>query len=308
MKKLLGLIVVIVCSLTLMLTGCGGSKNANTESPSAATASPSTVAPIDAADPDSEISGKITFASNRTDMDDQFKVIAAKFHEKYPNASVEIEPIKDLYGTLKIRFATNEGPDVSYSIATIAEQYPDFYAPLDDLGFQGKTITPLIETGGHVYGINQGNSVTGILYNKKTFAAAGITTIPKTLDEFYALLDTLKANGIQPLGSMVKSGWPLVNWDVLTYGNLEEPYKLFESMLATDTPFSSDSAFAKQYNFLRTLVDKGYFEQDMLERLGRSKKRTVQRQDRNADARKLRDRSFGGHAGRGYWILRAPDR
>ncbi|BBI31960.1 ABC transporter substrate-binding protein [Cohnella abietis] len=270
MKKSISAVGTTILALTL-LTACGGNNEAdknkqtasasNSPTESALTAETSTPTEADT------IKGKITFAINRTDMDDKLKEYADKFHEKYPNAEVVIEPIKDYEGTLKIRLASNEAPDVMYMntiITPSTDLWPDFYAPIDDLGYAGKSYLPLSEYEGHAYSISEGVYVTGVLYNKKTFADAGVTESPKTYDEFISVLETLKAKGVLPIGSMLKSNWPLSTWETVAFAQTADSQAVFEQMVNTNTPYTDENSLVKGFKFVRELVDKGYFEKDLL--------------------------------------------
>lgn len=270
MKKSFSVVGTIILTASL-LTACGGNNEADkseqstnaSNSPAASAVAVATSTPNEA----DTIKGKITFAINRTDMDDKLKEYADKFHQKYPNAEVVIEPIKDYEGTLKIRLASNEAPDIMYMnpvITPSTDLWPDFYAPIDDLGYAGKSYLPLSEYEGHAYAISEGVYVTGVLYNKKTFTDAGITATPKTYDELIAVMEKLKAKGILPMGSMLKSNWPLNTWETVAFAQASDSQAVYEQMVNTDTPYTLDNPLVKGFKFVRELVDKGYFEKDLL--------------------------------------------
>ena len=55
------------------------------------------------------------------------------------------------------------------------------------------------------------------IYNKKVFADAGITTLPRTIKEYAAACEKLQAKGIQPFATGFKEWWvfPQTAWQVL---------------------------------------------------------------------------------------------
>ena len=60
------------------------------------------------------LSGKITFLTNRTDLDNDgtYEELIAKFNEKYPDVTVEVQSITDYAGELATRMQTSEHGDV----------------------------------------------------------------------------------------------------------------------------------------------------------------------------------------------------
>jgi len=61
---------------------------------------------------------------------------------------------------------------------------------------------------GRLLEIPYAKALVGIYYNKELFQKAGITSFPKTWDEFYKTCDTLKAKGITPLSLMTgENAW-----------------------------------------------------------------------------------------------------
>lgn len=55
------------------------------------------------------------------------------------------------------------------------------------------------------------------IYNKKLFADAGITTLPKTIDDYAAVAQKLQAKGIQPFATGFRDWWvlPQTSWGVI---------------------------------------------------------------------------------------------
>ncbi|KWX78337.1 ABC transporter substrate-binding protein [Paenibacillus jilunlii] len=275
-KKLFSLGFVMITSLSLALTGCGSGNNNNNASTAtdepAASAKPdnsggnaaATTEPAAAGGAD--ISGKITFLTNRTDMiGKEYDEYVKRFNEKYPNIKVEFEASQTDYNQqAKVRMASGELPDVMFIPTIPNSDLPKYFASLDDLGLNDQiTFKDFKSYEGKLYGITTGNSTSGIVYNKKAFADAGITEVPKTWDEFLAASEKLKAKGIIPLASNFKDKWPLNNWVYDMPRIIEGKADFPNDKLNSDTPFTMDNGYGKALSLLRELNEKGYLEKDI---------------------------------------------
>ncbi|KGE19299.1 ABC transporter substrate-binding protein [Paenibacillus wynnii] len=269
--KLFSLCFVIILILSVSLTGCGSSNNNNataTEKPTAnATTEPAAGdATTEPAAGGADISGKITFLTNRTDMiGKEYDEYVKRFNEKYPNIEVEFEASQTDYNQqAKVRMASGELPDVMFIPTIPNSDLPKYFASLDDLGLNDQvTFKDFKSQDGKLYGITSGNSTSGIVYNKKAFADAGITEVPKTWDEFLAACEKLKANGVVPLASNFKDKWPLNDWVYAVPRVIEGKADFPNEKLTTDTPFTMDNGYGKSLGLLRELNEKGYLEKDI---------------------------------------------
>lgn len=206
-NKLFSLSFVMIMVLSSTLAGCGSNNGNSTNNGASATDKPAatntentsgdstnnaTAEPAAGAD----ISGKITFLTNRTDMiGKEYDEYLKRFNEKYPNIKVEFEASQTDYNQqAKVRMASGELPDVMFIPTIPNSDLPKYFASLDDLGLNDQiTFKDFKSFDGKLYGITTGNSTSGIVYNKKAFTDAGITETPKTWDEFLAACEKLKA-------------------------------------------------------------------------------------------------------------------
>ncbi|OCT15589.1 ABC transporter substrate-binding protein [Paenibacillus pectinilyticus] len=269
MKKTL-VATTSICLLATLLAACGSDTTTTTTSSSPdtkATAAPTAAAATEApktANANDDIKGKIVFATNRTDLiDTKLKEYREAFKKKFPNADVEFEAVKDYEAAIKLRMATADMPDVILIPNIPNAQLPDYFAPLDDLGLNDKIrFKDYKAANGNTYGLVTGGSTTGIVYNKKAFADAGITSLPKTLDEFYAASDKLKAKGIVPLATNYKDKWPLYTWQHVAVAMSGNP-NFWNDRIKQDNAFDPNGAFAKSLGILKTMISKGYVEKDI---------------------------------------------
>lgn len=136
-NKLFSLFFVITMTFSLSLTGCGSNNNNNaakaTDEPAATKApensgSEATTEP--AAGSGSDISGKITFLTNRTDMiGKEYDEYVKRFNEKYPNIKVEFEASQTDYNQqAKVRMASGELPDVMFIPSIPNSDLPKYFA------------------------------------------------------------------------------------------------------------------------------------------------------------------------------------
>lgn len=234
-----------MCIFSLLLTACGGSQST----------------PADK----NEISGTITFLTNRTDMvGEKYDDYAKRFNEKYPDAHVEFEAVTDLDKTTKIRVGSGEFPDVVLIPTIPNSDLPKYFTPLDDLGLNDRIYFKDYKSyENKVYGISVGATTTGILYNKKAFADAGITAVPQTLDEFYAAADKLKAAGKVALASNFKDQWTLYPWSSEIPTAIAGDANLNNKRLESDAPYQLDNPYGQSMGIIRNMYEKGYLEPDI---------------------------------------------
>ncbi|WDF52301.1 ABC transporter substrate-binding protein [Paenibacillus sp. KACC 21273] len=244
MKKIY-LSVLLVCIFSVLLTACGGSQSTSADK--------------------NEISGTITFLTNRTDMvGEKYDDYAKRFNEKYPDAHVEFEAVTDLDKTTKIRVGSGEFPDVVLIPTIPNSDLPKYFTPLDDLGLNDRIYFKDYKSfENKVYGISVGATTTGILYNKKAFADAGITAVPQTLDEFYAAADKLKAAGKVALASNFKDQWTLYPWSSEIPTVIAGDANLNNKRLESDAPYQLDNPYGQSMSIIRNMYEKGYLEPDI---------------------------------------------
>lgn len=215
-----------------------------------------------------KLSGKITFATHRTDhVDDTLKDLVTKFMTDNPGTTIEIEGIKDADTTIKTRMAADEIPDICQVLPSVKKaDFSKYFAPIDDLGYTKENISFYDlgkGTDGKLYAIAYGMGYTGgITYNKAVFKAAGIDTTPKTMDEFYADCAKIKAKGIVPFATNFKDKWPLSNYNpsfgIYVTGDIN-----YQNNLATKDTLI-EGAGEQGMKFLRDMKDKGYLEPDLM--------------------------------------------
>ncbi|AEI40678.1 ABC transporter substrate-binding protein [Paenibacillus mucilaginosus] len=257
MKKMFGTMLAVALASSA-LAGCGGDSEPSKDAAPAGEQGGST-----------EVQGKITFVTQRTDLvnDGTFDKYEEAFKKKYPKVEdIEFEGITNYESDMRVRLSANNVGDVMLIPTNIANKdLGKFFAPvngladsLGDLYFKDYKAD-----NGQIYGIVSGVSTEGIVYNKKAFEKAGITSIPKTLDEFYAACEKLKASGMVPIYINNGAQWPMKEWGEVLVQFSSGDAKYLDKMIETDEPFKVDNAFGKGFTIVRTLKEKGYVEKDL---------------------------------------------
>lgn len=211
----------------------------------------------------------LNWETHRTDMaGTTLKALADEYHKANPNITIKIESEKDSDGVMKTKAAGGELPDVSSIVSTMQRtDYPKYYADISDLGFTKDNLNCYenAEVNGKLYGIPSSVNYTAVIYNKEAFKKVGITSIPKTMDEFYTDCDKLKAAGITPFASNYKDAWPLSPYsDGHSLAQEKTGDDNFDNSFETKNPFDDPNGLLYGFKFMRTMKDKGYLEKDLM--------------------------------------------
>ncbi|WP_327269714.1 extracellular solute-binding protein [Streptomyces sp. NBC_01218] len=214
-----------------------------------------------------KVSGEITVLTNRTDQlaDGTLKKYAAEFRKVYPGVKVTFEGLTDYEGETKIRMNTDNYGDVLLIPNSLSvKQYPTFFAPLGKAGELSAKFdyTDHATVDDQVYGLADIGVANGFVYNKAVWAKAGVDDWPTTPAEFVADLEKIKERtGATPYYTNYKDGWPLTNW-TNAIGSPTCDADSYDSLAATDKPWSQGSDLYTIDKLLYTIVDEKLAEAD----------------------------------------------
>ena len=252
MKKTMKKIVTmaLVAAMVLSMTACGNSDKKN--------------------DGDG-VSGKITFLTNRTDLDNDgtYEELIAKFNEKYPDVTVDVQSITDYAGELATRMQTEEYGDVLMIPDAVPKseygKYFESFGTVEELSEkyrEGYLYSKYYD--GQVYGLAYMCTVQGIVYNKAVFAQAGVTELPKTPDEFLTALQKIKDNtDAIPYYTNANSGWTLDQWEDHTAGTITGNANYKNNELPHDVnAFAEGGSHYVVAKLLYDIITKGLCEAD----------------------------------------------
>ena len=209
-RRAIGRGVGLVSFLTagLLLAAC----SSGTSSPSASGGAPS---------------GTLQFITSSADASDAgFRAVNEAFEKKYPDVKVEFMAIpNENWSVTSASRLTAGNVDITLAGPKELPSYvPDtakandaraaeagVYLDLTDEAFMKrftKSVLDVTEFNGKQYTVPTGVSYyTGAYYNKTMFEQYGLA-VPTTWDEFVTVCETLKSNGVAPLGIGGKDGWP----------------------------------------------------------------------------------------------------
>ncbi|MDR2749097.1 MAG: ABC transporter substrate-binding protein [Clostridiales bacterium] len=219
-----------------------------------------------------DIKATLEFKSHRTDLNESGVLAGyvAEFQKLYPGITVNYEAVTDYAETMTTRLSTPNWGDICMTPTTVPiTELANYFEPLGSQAKLGETYN-FIENrafGGIVYGVSSTNNAQGVLYNKKVFSDAGVTTVPKTPDEFLAALQKVKDNtSAIPLYTNFSAGWTMGAWDAYIGGSATGDAGYMNIVLPhAKNPFSDrgdgTGPFAV-YNVLYEAVKRGLIEDD----------------------------------------------
>ncbi|MCQ6564040.1 ABC transporter substrate-binding protein [Paenibacillus mendelii] len=215
--------VMLVCVFAVMLAGCGGPNKASSGEN----------------DTDSADKVKIVFwnsyfptvdENNKSKKKEEFYISQAvkRFEESHPGITVEVQDMpsgNDLFTKFQTSSIAKNGPDLtvlwSGNYMLRAKQYLEKLNPYFNGDEKSRIIgweatTDGFNSEGDIYGVPAGTDGTFVFYyNKKLFRDAGIdpeASRPKNIDEFFAMLDKLKAQGTVPLALGKDAFWHIASY------------------------------------------------------------------------------------------------
>ncbi len=215
-----------------------------------------------------DLTAKIHFAYHRTDIPDKLNGYVEEFRKIYPNVEIEYELITDYAENALMRVGNTDWTIMG--IPTVQkDELSKYFVPLGSLDVLGEQYNFMSSQSfeGICYGIPSTGNANGVLYNKRIFAEAGVTELPKTPDEFMAALRAVKEKtDAIPLYTNYAAGWTMGAWDAYigvaatgrdTYMNQELPH-------AKD-PFADQGNGTGPYAVYKILYDaaaEGLIEDD----------------------------------------------
>ncbi len=218
-----------------------------------------------------KLSGKITYLTNRTDLDADgtYDALIAKFNETYPDVEVEVQSITDYAGEMAIRMQTEEYGDVLMLPNAVPNnelgKYFEPFGTVEELSGkyrEGYLYSKWFDN--QVYGLAYMCTVNGVVYNKAVFEAAGITELPKSPEEFLDCLQKIKDNtDAIPCYTNANSGWPMDPWVDNSFGSATGNANYKNNEMPHDaTAFTESNSHYIISKLLYDIVNRGLCEAD----------------------------------------------
>ena len=274
MKKRVFALTIGAAVAAAALTGCsGGTESTTAAADSAQEAGSQTSA--SGGETASDLSGDLVFAfwdNNLMDYIDENDMVG-KFQEKYPNANIEVEKIKDdseYWNAMKMRASANQLPDVMFNKPFTLSRFQDYLLDLSDLeAAKNNELASGYALDGKILGIPMTAGYEYVYYWKDMFAEAGVevpTTwsqleeTAKTLQDYYGAENP----DFMAIAMGAKDEWPdypfMEFMPALESGNGQN----WNDMAKTDAPFADGTDINKAYNKIYNLFTSGVFGKDPL--------------------------------------------
>lgn len=264
-------VIATALALTLLfsLGACGNSQVTKTPEPTtgtSATPSPSGETPAE-----KEIT--LSIALNQTWNKPNFEPMLKKYSELNPNIKFDIQIIPDgqFDELLNAKIRTGEAPDlVHYGMTQLFQKYDvtNSLVPLDDQPWVANLVNPSAVTiDGKIYAApsNSVGGTSGVVYNKQIFEKYGIE-IPKTYNDFLAVCEKLKNEGVTPILLQGKDAWTIGMWICTMFPNVIEDRspQIYDQLNIQEVKYEDLPEFARCLDIMKELVDKEYINKDYL--------------------------------------------
>ncbi|MBQ7943507.1 MAG: extracellular solute-binding protein [Lachnospiraceae bacterium] len=215
---------------------------------------------------DEELSGTIEVISNVSE--DHMKEYLEGFYKKYPNVEVKWTFYENYEEDVKKRIDSGDYGDVLFVPSYVgATEYTNYFVALGGrtlLSAKYNYMENSKNANDLVYGIPSSAYAVGILYNKDVFDQAGITEVPKTMEEFMqTLIDIKDRTEAIPFYTNYTDEWALRFWNNFPYvemtGNADYYYNI---VLGEPNVYLEGSTQYEVYKLLYDIVANGLCEEE----------------------------------------------
>lgn len=222
-----------------------------------------------------DLSGDLVFAiwdNNLMDYIDENDMVG-KFQEKYPDANIEVEKLKDdseYWNAMKMRASANQLPDVMFNKPFTLSRFKDYLLDLSDLeAAKNNELAAGYALDGKVLGVPMSAGYEYVYYWKDMFAEAGVevpTTWPQLQEAATKLQEHFGQDNpdFMAIALGAKDEWPdypfMEFMPALESGNGQN----WNDMAKTDEPFAEGTDIYKAYKKANSLFTSGVFGKDPL--------------------------------------------
>jgi len=254
-----------VLAIVGISTAACGTKEANEPAAAKEEVSRISYADIKLGETGKDISTSIKVLNQRTDMlkedypGTSWNTYVQRFHEMYPDIQVNIEGITDYAEDSLLRLQGGDWGDIMMIPEVDKSDLPAYflsYGSQEEVGKETNYMTRWLFDN-QVYGIPSTAVGRGIVYNKKVFEQAGITTLPTSPEAFIEALSAIKEKtDAIPLYTNYAAGWTMVAWDDYISGTATGNAKYINQILLhTKAPFSDPGDGTHGYQVYKLLYD-----------------------------------------------------
>lgn len=261
------------------MTGCSSSETpketSKQETGDTTAASAEDTTETTAGEKNEDLEGSLVFAiwdNNLMDYIDENDMVG-KFQEKYPNADIEVEKIKDdseYWNAMKMRTSANQLPDVMFNKPFTLSRFKDYLVDLSDTeAVKNNELASGYAIDGKILGVPMTAGYEYVFYWKDMFKEAGVE-VPTTWEELKTAAQTLQDyygkdnQDFMAIALGAKDEWPdypyMEFMPALEGGNGQN----WNDMAKSDAPFADGTDINKAYNKVFDLFTMKVFGKDPL--------------------------------------------
>lgn len=264
MKKLLS-IAALAVALTVMLTGCGGSRQA--ESTSSASVSTAT-------EDVTQVKTDFKFITAMSD-ESRTKVldgVIEKLKQKYPNVEFTNDSGEDYNNKAKLAFSSGDGyslvltDDLGLSALREADYLLDLTQYVKEKGWVDRQLPDATNfynqrTPDKAYTVGMNYAPVIVYYNKDIFQKLNLK-IPTTLDEFENVMKVAKENGYIGAENCKDN---INGWFIQSLVQNKAPFQdVLNWYYRQESSENMKKAFIESENLIKKWSDAGYFRKDYI--------------------------------------------
>lgn len=266
MKKSLWSLISVFLLIGLIVTACGAQD----------TSAPAQAAENAPAETGSNEPVTIRFFHKWPEPEqlDYYNYVITEFEKANPNINVEMEAVADepYKDKIRILMASGEVPDIYFSWAgefswkfARAGQGLDITDALMGSDWKDNIVLAAVEPyklDGRIYGIPMRINAKFMVYNKSIFEQYGLSE-PTTWDEYLAVCETLKNNGVIPVAFGNEFPWASAHYVGDMNAKLVNGDTLRADYLLTAEPdvLFTDPGYVEALYRFRKLNEMGYFNE-----------------------------------------------
>lgn len=247
---------------TMGLAACGGSNSSTAASGAAGSTGAS-------------LSGELVFTiwdNNLMNYIDENDMVG-KFQEKYPDAEIEVEKIKDdteYWNAMKMRASANQLPDVMFNKPFTLSRFKDYLLDLSDTeAAKNNSLAEGYAVDGKILGVPMTAGYEYVYYWKDLFQEAGVE-VPTTWSELQEVASTLQAHfgasdpDFMAIAMGAKDEWPDYPFMEFMPSLINGNGQNWNDMAAQDAPFADGTDINVAYHRIYDLFTSGVFGKDPL--------------------------------------------
>lgn len=230
---------------------------------------------IDASEPDTEETTTAHTSDDTVELEvilniDQnlMKKYIEGFEQKYPNIRIKYTQYSDYEQKIQERIAQNNYGDVLFIPASMDSNgvmnYLEPLGEVDILSQKYNFVDNAYVLKNQVYSLPSCAYMKGIVYNEELFHEAGITQMPKSMDEFIGDLELIKERtDAIPFYTCYNLDWTINDWSFFPYIEMtgDADFKGFKFVYAKN-PFLEGGNYYSAYKLLYDIVNSGLCEEE----------------------------------------------